>query len=472
MPSAAGDRDQATREKRRVALTSLLAAVLLTGMKLVVGLLTGSLGVLSEAAHSGLDLVAAALTFFAVRVSSRPADQDHPYGHGKVENVSALFETLLLLVTCVWILYEAVMRLFFKEVKVDVTVWAFVVIGVSILIDFSRSRALYRVAEKYSSQALEADALHFSTDIWSSSVVLVGLGLVVLSERMRLPWLVKADACAAMAVAGIVVFVSVQLGRRTVAALMDTAPAGIAAALNDSVRVPGVVEVKQVRVRKSGAEAFVDLTVTVSRDTSFERAHDIATQAEEAARQVVPGADVVVHVDPVPPPPGEGTAATVRLMAARRGLGAHGIRVYHVEGRVCLELHLEVGDSLSVAEAHAQATAFEQALRAALPEMDHIVTHIEPAGEGTARCAAIPGSEIKVEEVLRSVADTVGMDCRPHDVRVYRVAGELAVSFHCAVPAGTAIADAHAFTETLEKLLRERLRNLGRVVIHVEPPEV
>ena len=208
----------ADREKHWVALSSVLAAIFLTGMKLVVGLMTGSLGILSEAAHSGLDLVAAVVTLFAVRISGRPADREHTYGHGKVENLSALFETVLLLVTCIWIIYEAIQRLFFKEVLVEASIWAFVIMGVSIVIDFSRSRALARVAKKYQSQALEADALHFSTDIWSSSVVIGGLLLVRGADWLGLAWLTKADALAAMGVAGIVVYISAQLGQRTIAA--------------------------------------------------------------------------------------------------------------------------------------------------------------------------------------------------------------------------------------------------------------
>jgi len=180
---------EADREKRRVAFVSVLAAVLLTSLKIVVGLSTGSLGILSEAAHSGLDLVAAAITLWAVRVSGQPADREHTYGHGKFENLSALAETALLLVTCVWIFYEVAQRLFFSEVHVEPSAWAFAIMAISIAVDFGRSRALARVARKYESRALEADALHFSTDIWSSLVVMVGLGAVLVSERLHLPGL-------------------------------------------------------------------------------------------------------------------------------------------------------------------------------------------------------------------------------------------------------------------------------------------
>jgi cation diffusion facilitator family transporter len=458
----------ADREKHWVALSSVLAAIFLTGMKLVVGLMTGSLGILSEAAHSGLDLAAAAVTLFAVRISGRPADREHTYGHGKVENLSALFETVLLLVTCVWIIYEAVQRLFFKEVRVEASLWAFVVMGVSIVIDFSRSRALARVAKKYQSQALEADALHFSTDIWSSSVVIGGLLLVRGADWLGLPWLAKADALAAMGVAGIVVYVSAQLGGRTIAALLDAVPASVRDQVVRAVKVKGVLGVTRVRVRRSGPEAFADVTLTVSRDVSFEQAHAIAADAEAAVREVLPAADVVVHVDPVRAQD-EATVTTVRLLAEQHGLNAHDIHVYDVAGRRSLAVHLEVNQGLSVGEAHKTATEFEQELRRALRGVDQIVTHIEPAGDEAALQGATPAEKAQVLQALKSLRAETGIICQPHDLMVHRVAGELSVSFHCVMSADAAITDAHMLTERVEQLLRAQVPNLGRVMIHVEP---
>jgi cation diffusion facilitator family transporter len=246
---------QQTREKNLVALSSVVAAVFLTAFKTIVGLATGSLGILAEAAHSGLDLIAALITLFAVRLSDRPADQSHLYGHGKVENLSALVETLLLLVTCIWIIYEAINRLFFQAVHVEPNFWAFLIMGMSIAIDFTRSRALYRVAKKYASQALEADALHFSTDIWSSSVVIVGLALVLLGDLTgQTAVLSRADAFSALIVALIVIYVSAKLGRRTVDALLDRAPEGLAQEIGKAAaRTRDVVDV--TRTRSSGRQS-------------------------------------------------------------------------------------------------------------------------------------------------------------------------------------------------------------------------
>jgi cation diffusion facilitator family transporter len=286
-------------EKRRVALSSVIAAVFLTGLKVVVGLATGSLGILSEAAHSALDLVAAMMTVFAVRASAKPADADHPYGHGKFENLSALFETILLLATCLWIVREAILRLFFRPVAVEITVWSFAVILFSILVDLGRSRALMKAAKKYGSAALEADALHFSTDVWSSSVVLFGLVLVLLSRALRAPWLVKADAIAALAVAGIVVWISVRLGRKTIDDLLDAVPAGLVVqARAAALVVPGVEEVVRVRMRRTGGEWFGDIAIRVRAGMTIEESHGVADAVEISLASVMPGGDIVVHVEP------------------------------------------------------------------------------------------------------------------------------------------------------------------------------
>jgi cation diffusion facilitator family transporter len=292
---------RAAHEKQSAALNSLFAAAALTAFKIVVGGLTGSLGILAEAAHSGLDLVAALMTFLAVRISGQPPDAAHPYGHGKVENLSALFETVLLLATCAWIVIEAVHRLRFHAGQVEVTLWSFAVMATSIVIDASRSRMLYRVAKKFDSQALEADALHFQTDIWSSSVVIVGLIAVKIAEWFPgLGWMRAGDAVAALGVSAIVVWISVRLGRRTVDSLLDTAPAGLDRRIAAVVRaVPGVRDCHNIRIRPSGPELFVDLHVLADGRLSLEQAHELTEVIEAAIHSVAPRADVTVHHEPV-----------------------------------------------------------------------------------------------------------------------------------------------------------------------------
>jgi len=293
-------KSKASQEKNKAALSSVFAAVGLTLMKIVVGVLTGSLGILAEAAHSGLDLVAALVTFFAVQISGKAPDKQHHFGHGKVENLSALFETLLLLATSVWIIYEAVQRLFFKSVEMEISIWAFLVMIVSIVIDASRSRMLLKAAKKYKSQALEADALHFSTDIWSSSVVILGLILVKLSEYFpKLAFMAKADAIAAMAVALIVVYVSVQMGIKTVMGLLDSAPAGIEDRIKEIVNAtPGVQNCHAVRVRESGPHLFVDIHIELPPRLTVKTADAKTDLIEAKIKEEYPDLDITIHVEP------------------------------------------------------------------------------------------------------------------------------------------------------------------------------
>ena len=288
------------REKQSAALRSLLAAVGLTAFKIVVGVATGSLGILAEAAHSGLDLVAAGLTFVAVRLSGRPADPEHPYGHGKIENLSALAETLLLLLTCAWIVWEAVHRLRVHHTEIQVTVWSFVVMLTSIAVDVSRSRVLSRAAREYHSQALEADALHFMSDVWSSSVVIVGLAAVKAGDWWpRLLFLRNADAIAALGVSALVVWVSVRLGRRTLDALIDRAPEGMEQRIISAVeRVEGVRNCHNVRMRYSGPILFLDLHILVDGTQSLAQSHLLTETIEEVIRGFAPNADVTVHPEP------------------------------------------------------------------------------------------------------------------------------------------------------------------------------
>jgi cation diffusion facilitator family transporter len=281
-------------------MSSVIAAVGLTGFKIIVGLTTGSLGILAEAAHSGLDLMAAVMTFLAVRISGKPADRNHLYGHGKAENLSALFETLLLLVTCFWIIYEATHRLLFHPVDLKVTFWSFAVMITSIVVDVSRSRMLYRAARKFNSQALEADALHFSTDIWSSGVVILGLVCVKISEWVPgLAFFRQADSVAAIVVGLIVVYISVKLGIRTIQALLDVAPSGIEKKIISAVEaLPGVKGCHNVRVRYSGPQLFVDIHILVDGNQTLKEAHNLTEEIEHVIQKLMPNADVTVHPEP------------------------------------------------------------------------------------------------------------------------------------------------------------------------------
>ncbi|HEY3078531.1 MAG TPA: cation diffusion facilitator family transporter [Chloroflexota bacterium] len=463
----------AAADKYAVALASVVAAVCLTVLKLVVGLSTGSLGILAEAAHSASDLIAALLTLLAVNVADREADESHPYGHGRFENLSALFETGLLLVTCGWVAWEAVQRLLGGSHRVEASFWAFAVMAISIVVDWSRSRALSRAAREHGSQALEADALHFSSDIWSSAVVMLGLGLVWLAERQPdAGWLEHADAVAALFVSAIVVRVGLRLGHATVDALADRAPPGVAGRIRAAaLEVDGVLRAERIRVRRVGNKLFLDLTVAVDRTLPFARAHDVADAVEERVRGEVPGADVVVHVEPVATP-SESAAERVHFVARQRGVGVHDVRVRQVGDRFEVDLHVELDPSLNLIDAHRIATELEQALLAADPRLGAVNTHLEAPTHLSSDVEITRQSPELVGQVRR-VADRLAGPGSTHEVRVYRPgsagAGERNLVLHASFPAELDLDQVHQLSAEIERALRRELPDIGTVLVHAEP---
>lgn len=366
-----------TREKFRVALSSVIAAIFLTGTKLVIGLYTGSLGILSEAAHSALDLGAALMTLFAVRISDRPADDEHHYGHGKIEGFSAFIEVLLLLVTCGYIIYEAVHRITTGNIEIEVTPYAFGVIILSIIIDASRSRALYRVAKKTNSQALEADALHFSSDIWSSVVVLAGL------VCYKFFGIKLADSIAALVVSILVIVVSIRLAIRTVDVLLDKAPAQMRETIYSLIKnTDGISKIHRLRVRTTGNMVFSDMVVLVPSDLSIEEAHKISNHIEHKIRSAYPNSDVTIHMEPDEKDTLD--QQTYRLIVERI-LNEHRImfKGYHKLSVICfnrshhISVHIELDKDAKLNEAHAVCDHLEGDIREAVPQSS-VTIHVEP----------------------------------------------------------------------------------------------
>src|SRR5215469_524039 len=456
------------REKRAVAGSSVAAAVVITGLKIAVGVATGSLGVLSEAAHSGLDLIAAVVTLFSFRVSDKPADADHQYGHGKVENFSAFIETGLLLLTCLWIIFEAIKRLFFRSVEIEPTLWAFVVMFISIGVDLWRSKALGKIAEKYNSQALEADALHFSTDVWSSSVVIVGLLLVLAGRNLGVGWLRDADPVAALFVAGIVVHVSWRLARRTVDALLDAAPAGVRNQIIAAVQnVEGVLEVDRVRIRRAGNRYFADLSVGLARTVTFQRSGQVADAVADAVHRILPDADVTVHSVPRADRT-ENIFDRIRAVATRHNLNVHDVSVQDFGGRLHVEQHLELDETLLLKDAHDRVTALEAEMRDEVPEISSILTHIEsePAtieeGDEIVRDATL---ERRLKAIAAEFPEVLDM----HEVQIKRVRGRIYVSCHCTLSDDLPLSRVHDIQTDLEIRFKQDASEIFRVLIHPEP---
>jgi cation diffusion facilitator family transporter len=455
-------------EKRSVAGNSVTAAVVITVLKIVVGITTGSLGILSEAAHSALDLIAAIITLFSVRVSDKPADADHQYGHGKVENFSAFIETGLLLLTCAWIVFEAIRRIFYHHIDIEPSLAAFAVLFLSMAVDFWRSRALGKIAVKYDSQALEADALHFSTDIWSSGVVMLGLVLVELGRRYGVSWLSDADPIAALIVAGVIVYVSWRLARKTIDALLDAAPSGIRAQIIDAVsKVGGVLEVNRVRIRRAGNRYFADLSIGLARNVTFQRSEQMADAVSGAVHQILPDADVVVHSIPRPFRE-ENIFDRIRAVATRQNFNVHDISVQDLGGRLHVEQHLELDERLSLIQAHDQVTLLESEIRGEVPEISSILTHIE------SEPATIEPGDPFVEnpalvERLRRIAREFPEVLDTHDVEIKRVRDRLYLSCHCTMPNDLPLARVHEIITDLEIHFKQAAPELFRVLIHPEP---
>ncbi len=462
------DHNRKQTEKKSAALNSVFAAVAITGLKIVVGITTGSLGILSEAAHSGLDLVAAAITYFSVQLSDVPADANHQYGHGKVENFSAFIETGLLLLTCVWIVYEATKRLFFHSVEIEPSVWAFVVMGISIVVDAWRSKRLRRVADKYDSQALLADALHFSTDIWSSSVVILGLVLVMAGRTYHISWLAKADPIAALAVACIVVYVSWRLARQTVDALLDGAPAGVRAQIIGRVaQVDGVLAVNRVRIRRGGSKYFADVSVAMSRTVTFQKSEQVGNEVASAVHGLLPDADVVVNAT-ARASSAESVFDQVRAVATRNNLNVHDISVQDIGGSLHVEQHVELDERMSLTAAHDRVTRLEAEIQADIPEIASILTHIEsePATiETSDGVFKAPAFENRVQGITHGFPEVIDT----HDLSFKRVGGRLYLSLHCTMKDELPLSRVHDVQTAIESRIRQELPDVFRVLIHPEP---
>ena len=472
-----GAQRQPSATKRSAALSSVLAALAITLLKLLTGVLSGSLGMLSEAAHSGIDLMASGITLLAVRVSDRPADEDHNYGHGKLESLSAAFEAILMVGSCVWIGREAIRRLV-HHTHLDLrwSVWPFVVLLLSMAVDAVRSRSLHRVAQEHRSDALEADAVHFGTDIWSSAAVLVGLLAAFAGERLHLPSLEYADPVAALVVAVIILRVTWDLARRTVDSLLDATPPEARAQIRrdlvcDLQAVHGVLTVERVRVRRSGSDTFVDLTLGLPRNLTFQRSEQITSAAGDAVRQRLPGADVVIHTVPTVSL-GESVFDRIRAVAARSNLAIHDVSVQQYDGALHVEQHLEVPETMSLRQAHEIATQLESDMRSEIPGIATLLTHIESEPATIANSAQMEASQ-NLENQLRATAGHFPEILDIHEISLTRghggAASSVQVNCHCTLPDDLSMEAVHEIITNFESEFRLDHPQVSRVFIHPEP---
>jgi cation diffusion facilitator family transporter len=456
-------------EKRRVALYSMLAALAMTVLKLVAGLLSHSLGVLSDAAHSGLDLVGAALTFFSVQMSDKPADEDHTYGHGKFENVSSFFEVILMAGSSAWIIFEAVRRIIHPGKTLQNLALPVAVVLCSIGVDYWRSRQLHKVAERTGSPALATDAFHFASDIWSSVAVLGGLGAGWAGIHFGIGWLRYADPLAALVISLMILRLTLRLGREAVNVLLDETPVETQRQLIEEVaQVPGVLSVEQARVRRAGANYFADLTLALPRRYTFEHTEDLVETAKEAVHRVLPQADVVIHTVPRQAK-AESIFDRVRAVAARHNVSVHEMSVRSHLGRLRVEQHLELDETLPLLEAHNFVTAMEAEILREVPEIDSVLTHIESEPATIEQPEELDLVDRQIEQALREAAAQISEITDVHEIQVRRLGEHIYVACHCTLPDDMTMQRVHVVITTLEDRFRKVCPEIDRVTIHPEP---
>jgi cation diffusion facilitator family transporter len=444
--------------QRRTALGSVLAAAALIGLKLGTGLATGSLGLLSEALHSGTDLIAALLTFFAVGVSGRPADTGHQYGHGKAEHLAALAEGAILVLASVAIVWRAIVRLTgHSTAQVHAEWYALAVIGIVIVIDIARTLASARAARRYGSVALSSNALHFATDLAGSVAVLIGLVLVRAGYN-------DADSIAALFVAAIVLVAAVRLMRRNVDVLMDIVPADEEETARRAIAaIKPPVELRRLRMRQAAGRYFADVVIGVSFEQAVGQGHAAADQVEQAVQSALPEADVVVHVEPLGGERATRERAHAAALAVPRVREVHNVSVVSVDSGLEVSLHLKLPGDLHLDEAHAIAEEVERAIRQAAPEVASVQTHLEPLAEESA-AAEVAGDAETVARIVRR--ETGG---EPLELRFLDTGEGLVAFLTLKVDGATPLADAHAEASRVEELIRRERPEIADVIVHTEP---
>ncbi|MFA6295920.1 MAG: cation-efflux pump [Patescibacteria group bacterium] len=450
-------------KKENVALSSVIASFLMTAMKLVVGILTGSMGIISEAAHSALDLVAAVMTYFAVKIGDKPADSDHPYGHGKIESVSALIETGLLFLTSFWIIYEAIKRLIEHDTEVHATWYAFVIIIISIIIDISRSRALYKVAKSTNSQALEADALHFNSDIYSSAVVLLGLVFVAFGIK-------GADSIAAIGVAVFVLIAGYRLGKRTIDVLVDTAPKGVKETVDEIIlKSNEKIIADYIRVRSLGPNIFIDMGIKISRRLSLEKVDEIVNGLKTEINKKVPGSEIAIHTSSIKTED-ETIVETIQILSAKNSMFIHDIVVENLDNNKFVSFDLELPNDLTVEEAHEKASLLEKLIQDALDSKIELNIHIDPIVTKELKSEKISDAELStINQKVQELAKNFDKLADVHNISARKINGKLYITMHCYADNNLSLEESHAQATKLKNIIRENITNVERVIVHVEP---
>jgi len=451
--------------KIKIARNSLLVAVFIVTMKLIATILSGSLAVLSELFHSSTDLIAALATLISLNYSSKPPDDKHHYGHDKIESFSALFQVLILILMCVYILYEAVDRIIHPTQNIDIDVFTFSVIIIAILLDLWRSRVLKKAAIKTKSQALEADSLHFSSDILSSVLVLAGMFLYRINPVF--------DPIAAIAVSIIIIITTFNLSKKAFDTLLDKTPKGLSEEIrNEILNIPGIESVKSLRIRSTGAKIFIDMVINIARTKLFSESHGILNAVERKIREIAPGADIVIHPEPVETKD-ETINDKVRMIVNEAGYKCHDIFSHKIGNEIFTELHIEIAHTNNLVTAHSDIDKLEKEILDKIPVINHIKIHLdEPSGliyETEDITEKSPELINKINEVIESVEDILHF----HDIRIISSEGKIRVSLNCEFHKGKTLEEVHELVTIYESRLFLKLKKINpkitNVIIHAEP---
>lgn len=451
-----------------VAFISVIAAVFLVLIKLIVGIATKSLGIISEAIHSTLDLGASLLTLFAVKVSSKPADETHHYGHGKVENLSAFVQSILLFITCIWIVFEAVRR-FFTPIKIDVNIYSFLVMIISILVDFSRSKALFKASQKYNSQALEADAYHFFSDMLSSLIVIIGLISVKLG-------FIYGDSVAALIISGFIITFSIKLGKRAVNVLLDTAPKGASEKIRRTVMgIDGVVECRNIRVRTSGNLFFINVDVGIDKHRTHKEIQDIVNIIKSRIAGIFPNSDISVSTYSLRKDnfvtEDERFYDEIRAIINSSGMciNLHNLKVFNINNLKHITLHIEIKNNISLEETHRLSHEIESKIKAVCPDADSVNVYVETTKQEMIYAEDITESSQdminNVIELLNKTPDK--LNC--HNVRIYDKDKKMIVFLHCGLEGEYSNTEIQDITQKIVNRLKNNIENIEEVYVHVEP---
>ncbi len=451
-----------SHSKKEAAAVSILASGGLVAAKIVVAVLTGSLALLTEALHSLLDLGATIITYFAVNWADRPADDTHNYGHGKIESLAAMFEVALLLVVAAFAIWEAINRLTGHPHEVSASPVAIAIILISVAVDFFRARALRKVATETASQALEADSLHFASDMWASLAALCALIGIWLGFPL-------ADAIAALVVAAIIVFISIGLGYRTINTLLDAAPEGSRELIEQIAgNVSGVARVERVRIRNAGAQNFCEICVQVARTLPLTRIEEIKAEVAASIGRALPRTDVTVVPEAVALGE-ESITERVMLIAARQRSFVHHVTAQHIEGKLAICLDLELDETMPLSKAHGIATRLEAALRGEFGPDTEVETHIEPLANLHDINPAPEAERLALERHVKELAAGTALS-NIHALRLRQTSAGRIIVLHCNLPPEMSVRAVHDAVDGLERKLRLDYPDILRILIHAEPP--